>query len=181
MRELILDLLARHRAKPVYLSRLDGHIWCCSCLQDSEALGLPVYANEEAAQVGAEEHVASALTAALSSRVVEAIAPVSPQRIQWNRFAGQPLPPNTKLITRPGRFGNPWKVADYPPGVALDRFEEYLRVRRNPPPGWDDVLTYPSDDHIRRALAGYDLACACEVGARCHGDALLRIARGDQP
>jgi hypothetical protein len=75
MHELILDLLARHRAEPIYKSRLDGHVWCCSCDEDSEQIGLPVYADEEAAQVGVEEHVASALTAALSSRVVEAIAP----------------------------------------------------------------------------------------------------------
>ncbi|MEU8157999.1 DUF4326 domain-containing protein [Micromonospora sp. NPDC048986] len=92
------------------------------------------------------------------------------RRIQWTRYAGQPLPPNTKLITRPGKYGNPWKVGD---GATREdvvaRFESYLADRSQHP-----EVAYPSDDEIVRDLDGYDLACACNHHGPCHGDALIR-------
>lgn len=90
------------------------------------------------------------------------------QRIQWTRYAGQPLPEDTKLITRPGRFGNPWKVGpDGNRAEVINRFARFL-VDRSQEPGID----YPSDEEIVR-LGGLDLACACDHSGPCHGDVLI--------
>lgn len=96
------------------------------------------------------------------------------------------MPPGAKYVGRgkgaTGRFGNPWTVADgYTREEAVARFAEHLRVRRDPPPGWVDVVGYPSDEEIRAELGGRDLACWCplpEPGEpdHCHAQVLLRLA-----
>lgn len=105
-----------------------------------------------------------------------------PKRIQLQRTAGWRMPPNAVKVTRgPGmRFGNPFPIgAEGPLGrQAIDAegavgfFEDMLRD-----PEMRALCGYPSDDEIREALAGKDLACFCAVNARwCHADTLLRVA-----
>jgi len=108
-----------------------------------------------------------------------------PQRIQRTRipkrgyiladgsaYTGQPV-----YVGRPGPWGNPFTVAEFgTAAVAVARFEQHLRVRRNPFPGWTDLIEYPADDEIRRALAGRDLACWCPLDQPCHADVLLKLA-----
>lgn len=103
-----------------------------------------------------------------------------PARIHFNRFRGEPLPTTAKLVTRPGRYGNPEKVTAHgSAAIAVAMFRQFLADRRDPPPGWvNPHPNYPSDEQIRQDLAGYDLACACQSGAVCHGDPLLEIANG---
>lgn len=100
-----------------------------------------------------------------------------PERIQFNRFNGEPLPLGARLVTRPGRFGNPFKGP-----FAAEEFARYIAER--------GTLTgrivyaaiqYPSDEEIRTALAGCDLACACRPPTLgepdlCHAATLLAIA-----
>ncbi|WBB94243.1 DUF4326 domain-containing protein [Verrucosispora sp. WMMC514] len=110
-----------------------------------------------------------------------------PQRIHWTRFAGTPLPPNTRLITRRSRFGNPFRVCDHrTQQQAVDQFTRFLNTR-DVHPSWlccnrADTLRaarrYPFARHIRAELAGMDLACACQPGTPCHGDPLLIVANG---
>jgi Domain of unknown function (DUF4326) len=92
-----------------------------------------------------------------------------PRRIQLKRTKGWRLPDNTVIISRPTKWGNPFRI-----GVHGQR-EECVRQFR------DWIL---GDD--RRAVAlraqlgelrGKDLACWCPAGA-CHGDILIELANG---
>ncbi len=99
-----------------------------------------------------------------------------PQRIQRKRLKGLRLPANAVSVTRPGRWGNPFKVGDryqHSHGsisdaltleTCLQVFETYARDRMEEEPGWLEPLR------------GKDLACYCPEGAACHADILLRLA-----
>jgi len=80
------------------------------------------------------------------------------------------------MITRPARWGNPYKIKPYGPyerDEAIDRFEaDLLAGRLVTGPGREPL----SVQDARRELAGKDLVCACPPDARCHGDTLLHWA-----
>lgn len=89
-----------------------------------------------------------------------------------NRF--EKLPPDTKLVTRPSRWGNDHHVD---PGNKTPaehaRVVELLRL---------DLIADPGRcAETRTHLAGWNLACACRLDWPCHADLLLRIARGEDP
>lgn len=97
----------------------------------------------------------------------------TPVRIQRKRSKGWKLPANTKCVTRPGPWGNPFKVS--PDGdimkmevgsaeQAVDLYEGL--VARDP----------KLRELIRTSLRGFNLACYCPLDSPCHGDILLRIA-----
>lgn len=105
-------------------------------------------------------------------------------RIQLKRAPGWRKPEGAIVVTRPGRWGNPYTVTDvmrrYPSlterqaaAFAVNQFRYDLRAER---PG------YPSDDEIRAELAGRDLCCWCPLtddeGERvpCHADVLIEIS-----
>lgn len=95
---------------------------------------------------------------------------MKPQRIQLSRTKGWKMPPNTVKVTRPGRWGNPFKV-----GVI----SEYGDV----PDAETAVMFYRAkiDTGLNRAamfaeLRGKNLACFCKPGDPCHADVLLEIA-----
>ena len=96
------------------------------------------------------------------------------KRVQVLR--GQPLPALTKKITRPSRWGNPFTVADHGQAGAVERHRAWLDgegpyVIRVGTVAYDRArVLYELAD-----LAGYDLACACEPGAPCHGNNLLTL------
>lgn len=98
-----------------------------------------------------------------------------PRRIQRRRVKGWRLPANAVSITRPGRFGNPYKIGELSYDVAGDTyeitkencltlFERYAIARQEAEPEW------------LATLRGKDLACFCKEGNACHGDILLRLA-----
>jgi hypothetical protein len=71
------------------------------------------------------------------------------------------------VVSRPGRWGNPWKVGDgISPEEAVARFRAALLGGR-----LDITVT-----DVRTELGGRNLACWCPLGASCHGDVLLAIA-----
>jgi hypothetical protein len=111
-----------------------------------------------------------------------------PERIRWSRFDGQPLPAGAKLVTRPGRWGNPFRIGQPAPEVhgiepgvhvadretAVALYRQWLRA--NPP-----LVQW-----AREELAGYNLACACPLPAPgrediCHAAVLLHVAQGGDP
>lgn len=113
---------------------------------------------------------------------------MAPERIQRKRTRGWRLPEGAVCVDRSSRFGNPWRVekGGYTREQAVQRFEEYLAVRRNPPPGWTDFFGYPSDEEIRRELDGKDLACWCPLPAEgepdvCHAAVLLALIAMEAP
>ena len=90
------------------------------------------------------------------------------KRIQWKR--GMPkMPPNTKLVSRASRWGNPVKVSStVSQSKAVEMFVARVDNFRHTRP--DDFEEWIAP------LRGYDLACACEVGTPCHADVLLELA-----
>lgn len=100
----------------------------------------------------------------------------APIRVQRKRVKGYRLPPNTKSVTRPGPFGNPFHVVDILHAYNGDKVaaaEDCVRSFRT----W---LGRPEGaalaDRVRIELRGFNLACYCPLGSPCHADVLLEIA-----
>ena len=76
-----------------------------------------------------------------------------------------PNPPNGKRVTRPSRWGNPFRVGyeatDASEAVAL--FRDHLRRHR--------ALV----ELARRELRGFDLGCTCPLDHPCHADVWLEV------
>lgn len=101
-----------------------------------------------------------------------------PERIQLSRKKGWRKPESTVVVSRPSKWGNPWKVGDDDGGgepmtrsEAVDRF----RARASSDASLIPLLA-------RTELAGKNLACWCPLvdpdGNRvpCHADVLLELA-----
>lgn len=107
-----------------------------------------------------------------------------PERIQRSRKRGSKLPPNTVCVTRPGRWGNPFKVGEavridiegivvgyipQKPMQCVNLFRAYADWRLENEPDW------------LAPLRGRNLACWCPVikdgcYVQCHADVLLALA-----
>lgn len=96
----------------------------------------------------------------------------APRRVQLSRRKGWRLPDNTVIVSRPSRWGNPFKLqAEHPEaGWIADRAGAATAYRRY------------LDQHpelaaaAREELAGKHLACWCPLDAPCHADILLAVA-----
>jgi hypothetical protein len=103
---------------------------------------------------------------------IEPMFDVPTVRVRLSRVKGYRLPPNTVVVSRPGRWGNPFVVGtpenggNITPQVAVEQYERAIREGR---------LSRKLDDV--RELIGKDLACWCPPDQPCHADVLLRIAR----
>lgn len=93
---------------------------------------------------------------------------MSPQRIQLRRTKGWRKPEGAIVVSRPSKWGNPFKAGAY---VTTDQIVE--RYRAGVDRHWPG---FPTADEIREHLAGHDLACWCPLDQPCHADVLLEIA-----
>ncbi len=96
-----------------------------------------------------------------------------PQRLRFLRFEGKPLPEGAKLVTRPSKWGNPFKVTKKTPEghkVVVDQFRDWALA--------SEQAAWRAE--VRSNLAGHDLACTCPVGWPCHADVLLQIANSPE-
>lgn len=95
-----------------------------------------------------------------------------PKRIQLRRTKGWTKPPNTVVVCRPTKWGNPMKVGDWLNGKQCDRGDAAEWYRRH----------VTADSQMGRAakteLRGKNLACWCPLDQPCHADVLLEIANG---
>lgn len=105
----------------------------------------------------------------------------TPQRIQLSRKKGWKLPPNTVVVSRPGRWGNHWRVGTKPavPKTWMDVFtvatrDEAVRNFRLFMEAHPGVC-----EEARRELRGKNLGCWCRPGEPCHADVLLAIANSE--
>lgn len=91
---------------------------------------------------------------------------MKPKRIQLSRKRGWRMPPNTVVVSRPSRWGNPYLVKDALGGhaEAVAKFKRMLQY----------VPSYVAE--IKAFLRGKHLACWCKPGEPCHADVLLEIA-----
>jgi len=116
---------------------------------------------------------------------------VRPQRMQVSRKAGYDLQAASralnglpaKLVTRPGKWGNPFSIDDVAARYGLERAAAQAKAvamagewlggtldkKLSPGPA-------PSRAEIRAALAGHNLACWCRPGTPCHADVLIELA-----
>ncbi|MDH6280877.1 DUF4326 domain-containing protein [Prescottella agglutinans] len=125
--------------------------------------------------------------------------PVGPRRLKREVTKGWRKPTGSIIVDRSTRWGNPFLVGHSIPGIrrrnhqlftvrdeadAVELYEEWQSGVITLPdiPRWNRP---PSDDQIRRQLAGADLICWCPLtdgdggGGRptpCHADVLLSIA-----
>jgi len=110
-----------------------------------------------------------------------------PQRIQRKRTKGWRMPPGAVCVTRPGRYGNPFRsgdraadvenfrlcVSEYP--VPADRIRMWLKAGGNVA----TLIALASRAWwVKRDLGGRDLCCWCPLDQPCHADALLELANG---
>jgi hypothetical protein len=116
---------------------------------------------------------------------------VRPQRMQVSRKAGFDLQKTSrtlnglpaKLVTRPGKWGNPFSIDEVAAAYGLDRAGAQARAVAMAG-DWlrgklDRMLSPgppPSREEIRAELGGYNLACWCKPGTPCHADVLIELA-----
>jgi hypothetical protein len=95
-----------------------------------------------------------------------------PQRVQLRRTKGWRKPEGAIIVTRPSRWGNPYKIGDPDPVHASP-------MSRDRVVGWFEAM-FEIDERIPSAdigeLRGHDLACWCPLDQPCHADVLLEIA-----
>ncbi|MBK9497155.1 MAG: DUF4326 domain-containing protein [Xanthomonadales bacterium] len=92
-----------------------------------------------------------------------------PKRVQLRRSKGWRKPEGVVVVSRPGRWGNPFRVGDF--GIrsaadAVQRYREWL----------DGRVVGPKPPTDFSVLAGHDLACWCSLDQPCHADVLLKLA-----
>ena len=86
-----------------------------------------------------------------------------PHRVQRKRIAGWKMPPNTVSVTRPGRYGNPFRVGrDGTAQECVDKFRA--------------AMPEFARQAYRQELRGKNLACWCRLDQPCHADVLLSLA-----
>jgi hypothetical protein len=104
-----------------------------------------------------------------------------PERIQLRRTKGWRKPEGAVVVSRPGRWGNPFLLGDvlrrFPSltveqcaGFVVNEFRDLIRMADG---------RYPSVEEIRSDLAGKDLGCWCSLSSPCHAEVLLAIAAGE--
>ncbi len=87
-----------------------------------------------------------------------------PERIQLKRTKGWRIPPNTVRVCRPGKWGNPYPIAEYGRRLAVDNYRRRLA-------GMRAIGALDMSD-----LRGKHLACGCQLDEPCHADVLLQMA-----
>ena len=115
-----------------------------------------------------------------------------PFRVQRKRTKGYKMPENTKSVTRPHKFGNPYKIGMHNVWDIKDRETSKslkdILVAKNGENKYhtieDTLLAYREKIKasvamqriIKRELVGKNLACFCPLSSPCHADILLEVA-----
>lgn len=124
-----------------------------------------------------------------------------PKRIQRKRSSGWRMPEGAVSVTRPGKWGNPFMVAQGPHDgmwmvdckspagttaqaawiwdhigpLAFITVSDALAFSLAMYRAWVILLVVHSDVDLTD-IRGKDLACWCKEGDPCHGDVLIEIA-----
>ena len=100
-----------------------------------------------------------------------------PIRIQRRRTKGWKMPPNTRCVTRPGRFGNPFATAhEFRRAMVLCQHYRGVPFSMDAEKGQRVLWML---EHLHE-LAGLNLACFCGLDEDCHADVLLEFANVDR-
>jgi hypothetical protein len=116
-----------------------------------------------------------------------------PQRIQLSRRKGWRMPPDTVLVARPTKWGNPFTIAaavesGYADEITAQAFVvECFRDWLGPTRPYRCWWQGPESDRCRAVmlaslaeLRGKNLACWCALDQPCHADVLLQLANQNE-
>ena len=113
------------------------------------------------------------------------------RRIQLHRTKGWRLPEGTVVVSRPSRFGNPFKMHDLMASGVASSLEDARRIAIERYRDWvlcGEESEWWTPELARRhaaiwehlsELRGKDLACWCPEGGPCHADVLMELANGE--
>jgi len=101
------------------------------------------------------------------------------KRVQRKRSPGWRMPPNTKYVGRPTKFGNPFNAKELGNKEAVKRYEECLSNPHMVYVYFDEIeasiqcerFQYMKDNLF--TLAGLNLACFCPLDVPCHVDVIV--------
>ncbi|HTJ59543.1 MAG TPA: DUF4326 domain-containing protein [Devosiaceae bacterium] len=115
-----------------------------------------------------------------------------PQRITFQRRKGFDLQGTSralnglpaKMVTRPGKWGNPFEIAEIArrfnldPKVAQQRAVALHRqwMEGSLDPALDPGRPPPPAAELIAELGGHNLSCWCRPGEPCHADLLIELA-----
>jgi len=106
-------------------------------------------------------------------KVAKATKAGAPQRVQLKRSAGWKMPANTLKVDRTTRWGNPFTIVECgSAAIAVAQHGRWMRGEIAAPGGVEP----PSNDLLRVALGGHNLACWCALNGPCHADLLITLA-----
>jgi len=94
---------------------------------------------------------------------------MKPHRVQLSRAKGWRKPEGVIIVSRPSKWGNPYKPsADTAPAraVAVAKYRADLVKGK---------LRVTAAD-VRRELRGKHLACWCSLDGPCHAEVLIEVA-----
>ena len=83
------------------------------------------------------------------------------------------MPPNTVVVARPTKWGNPFKAGSWSGQVNILSAAHAVASYRAALLTGNLAVTV---EDVRRELRGKNLACWCPPEAPCHADVLLEIA-----
>ena len=90
-----------------------------------------------------------------------------PKRVQLSRRKGWRKPPETVVVSRPSRWGNPYHTMEgRAPAEAVRLYREWIT----------GPYGASKREEARILLQAKDLACWCSLESPCHADVLLEIA-----
>jgi hypothetical protein len=98
---------------------------------------------------------------------------MTPTRIQLSRRRGWRKPPNCVVVSRPSRWGNPYRIGETYEGTTVRDAHDAVILFRH---GLESGRIALSRSEIVAALGGKDLGCWCAPGTHCHADVLLEWA-----
>ena len=89
---------------------------------------------------------------------------MAPQRFRIVNYL-DPNPPNGKRVTRPSRWGNPFRV-----GIEAETARDAVAMFRN------HLQQHPALVELaQRELRGFHLGCTCPLDQPCHADVWLEV------
>ena len=104
---------------------------------------------------------------------MEHVEATLPRRIQRKRAKGWKMPPHSKYVGRPTKYGNPFPLPLVPVPddhkIATVIYKGKLRRGQ---------LPFTMAD-ARRELRGWNLVCWCPLTRACHVDVLLKVANSE--
>jgi hypothetical protein len=87
-----------------------------------------------------------------------------PHRFQIKRTKGWKMPQNGIIVSRPSKWGNPFKIeGEATRERSVELFDNYLKG-----------MPSQKREELLAPLRGKDLGCWCSLDVPCHADILLK-------